>query len=103
MPVIERWSEVTFTLRQFTVCMGAYTPFTFGGLVDFLILAEEQVDFLGDAPLETSNAASQLVNTALIAPVVGQHLPTTIVERNEVEHHQMRLLFLENPQGERYK
>ena len=49
--------------------MGAYTPFTFRGLVDFLILAEEQVDVLGDTPLERSNAASQLVNVALIAPL----------------------------------
>jgi len=69
MPVSGRWGEVTFTLCQFIVHMGAYTPFTFRGLVDFLILAEEQVDVLGDTPLERSNAASQLVNVALIAPL----------------------------------
>ena len=100
MPVTGRWSEVTSSLCQFTVHMGAYTPFIFRGLIDFIILAEEQVDLLGDIPLERSNAASQLVNMALIAPVVGQHLPITIVERNQVEHHQIRLLFTENPQAE---
>ena len=41
IPVTGRWSEVTSALRQFTVHMGAYTLFTFKGLVDFLILAEE--------------------------------------------------------------
>ena len=74
MPTTERWSEVTFVLCQFTVCMGAYTPFTFRGLVDFLILAEEQVDFLGDTPLERSNATSQLVNTTLISPLSLIHI-----------------------------
>ena len=77
--------------------MGAYTPFAFRGLVDFLILAEEQVDSLGHTPLERSNAAIQLVNTALIAPAAIQHLPTTIVERNQIEHQQIRLLFAKNP------
>jgi len=77
--------------------MGAYTSFTFIGLVDFLILAEEQVDSLRDTPLEGSNAAVQLVNTALTTPAAVRHLPTTIFERNQIEHHQMRLLFTENP------
>ena len=26
-----------------------------------------------------------------------------MAERNQIEHHQMRLLFTENPQAERYK
>jgi len=59
--------------------------------------------FLRRHPLERSNTASQLANTALIAPATGQHLPTTIVERNQVEHHQMRIPLAENPQAEPYK
>jgi len=98
-----RWSEVTSILRLFHVHIGAYTPFTFRGLVDFLILAEEWVDSLGDAPLERSDAVIQLVNMTLIAPTAVQQLPIRIVERNQMEHHQMRLLFTENPQAKRYK
>jgi len=56
MPYTGRWSEVTSILCLFHVHMGAYTPFTFRGLVDFLILAEERVDSLGDTPLERSDA-----------------------------------------------
>ena len=78
-------------------------PFTFRGLVDFLILAEEWVDSLGDAPLERSDAVIQLVNMTLIAPTAVQQLPIRIVERNQMEHHQMWLLFTENPQAKRYK
>jgi len=77
--------------------MGACTPFTFIGLVYFLIFAEKQVGYLGDIRLERSNAARQLVHAALIVLATGQHLPTTIVERNQVEHHQMRLMFVKNP------
>jgi len=83
----------------FMYTWGAYTPFTFRGLVDFLILAEEQVDSLGDTPLERSDAAIQLVNMALIAPAATQHLPIIIAERNQIEYRQMRLLFVKNPQA----
>ena len=69
MPYMGRWSGVTSILHLFQVHMGAYTPLTFKGLVDFLILVEELVDSLGDTPLERSDAAIQLVNTAVIAPV----------------------------------
>jgi len=75
--------------------MGSYTLFTFRGLADFLILAEERVDSLGDTPLERSDAAIQLVNIALIAPAAVQHLPIMIIKRNQIEHHQMRLQFAE--------
>ena len=103
MPYTGRWSEVTSILHLFHVHMGACTPFTFKGLIDFLKLAEKRVDSLGDTPLERSDAAIQLVNTALIASAAVQQLPITIVERNQIEHHQMRLSFAENPQAKRYK
>jgi len=103
MSVIGRWSEVTSILRQITVPMGTYTPFTFRGLVDFLLMAEAHVDSLGNTPLQRRNAVNRLVNTALIAPAAALHLLATIVERNQIEHHQMRILFAENPLVERYK
>ena len=73
--------------------IGSCTPFTYRGLVDFLILVEEQVDLLGNTPWEMSITATQLVNTTLITPAEEQHLPIIMVKRIQVEHHQMRLLF----------
>ena len=84
MPYTGRWSEVTSVLRQFHAHMGAYTLFTFRGLVDFLILTEEQVESLGDTSLERSNAAVQLVSTAVIASTDVPHLPTMTFERNQI-------------------
>jgi len=83
--------------------MGAYTPFTFRGLAEYLILAEDRIDSLGNTPLERSDAAIQLINTALIASATAQQLPITIVERNQIKHRQMMLLFAKNPQAKRYK
>ena len=101
MPYTGRWAEVTSILRLFHVHMGAYAPFTFRGVAEFLILVEDRVDSLGNTPLERSDAAIQLINMALIAPAATQQLPITIAERNHIEHRQMRLLFAENPQARR--
>jgi len=103
MPYTGRWAEVTSILRLFHVHMGAYAPFTFRGVAEFLILAEDRVDSLGNTPLERSDAAMQLINTALIASAVTQQLAITIAERNQIEHRQMGLLFAEKPQARRYK
>lgn len=45
-----RWKEVAITLHQWTVHMGSYAAFTCQGLVEFLLLAENQVDYLGNTP-----------------------------------------------------
>jgi len=103
MPYTGKWAEVISILRLFPVHRGAYTSFTFRGLVDFLILAEERVDSLGNTPLGRTDATMQLINTALIAFAATQQLPITIGEGNQIEHRQMRLLFVENPQARRYK
>jgi len=103
MPYRGRRAEVTSILCLFHVHRGAYTLFTFRVLVEFLILAENQADSLGNTPLGRSDAAMQLINTALIAPVASQQLPITIAERNQIEHLQMTLLFAENSQARRYK
>ena len=69
----------------------------------FLIFTKGQMDSVGNTPLGRSNAAMQLINTALIAPAATQQLPITIAERNQIEHRQIRLLLAENPQVRRYK
>ena len=85
MPCTGRWAEVTSILRLYHVRRGAYTPFTFRGLVEFLIVADDRVDSLGNTPSEMSDAAVQLINTALIALATTQQLPITIAERNFVQ------------------
>jgi len=61
------------------------------------------VDSLGDTPLGRSDAVIELVNMALIALATAQQLPSIITERNQIGHHEMRLLLAENPQARRYK
>jgi len=41
MPYTGRWAEVTSILHFFHVHRGAYTPFTFRGFIEFLILAKD--------------------------------------------------------------
>jgi len=79
--------------------MESYAPFTYRGVVEFLLLAEHQVDYLGNTPFQRGIATSQLVHNTLIQPAENQHLPTTLSERDKVEHHQMRLLFVEKIQA----
>jgi len=47
IPLAGRWRELVVTLRQWTLHIGAYAPFTYRDLVEFLLLAEHQVDHLG--------------------------------------------------------
>ena len=102
LPMTGRSREVAITLYQWTVHMGLYAPFTCRGLVEFLLLAEHQVDYLGYTPFQRSIAASQLIQSLFIQPAENQHFPTTLPERNQIEHHQMRLLFAERPQAVHY-
>ena len=97
MPYTRRWSEVTSILRLFHVHMGGLHSVYLQRISKLADIGIKRVDSLGDTSLERSDAAIQLVNTALIAPAAVQHLPTIIVERNEIEHHQMRPLLAKNP------
>ena len=67
MPYNGKWAEVSSILCLFHV--------------DFLIFAQGRVNSLGNTPLGRSDAAMQLINTALIAPAATQQLPITIAER----------------------
>jgi len=71
--------------------------------VEFSVLAKHQVDYLGNIPFQRSIAASQLVHDAVLQPTENQRFPTTLCERAQVKHHQMRLLFAERPQAEIYQ
>jgi len=77
-----KWREVAITLRHWTLRMNVYTPFTYRGLVEFLLWAEHRINHTGSTSFQRSAIAAQLVQTELIQPVVSQHLPTIMAERN---------------------
>ena len=97
MPLDGKWKEVTITLRHLTLCREECAPYSYRGLVEFLLRAERYVDHLGLTSRQRNAAAVQLVQTELIQPAVSQRLPTTVAERNQVEFRQMRRLFAEVP------
>ena len=103
MPSDGRWKEVTITLRHLTLCREECAPYSYRGLVEFLLRAEHYVDHLGLTSRQRNASIVQLIQTELISPAVSQRLSTTVAERNQVEFHQMRCLFTKVPQAGRYK
>jgi len=82
MPLDGRWKEVTITLRHLTLCKEECAPYSYRGLVEFLLRAERYVDHLGITSRQRNAAIVQLVQTELIEPAVSQHLPTTMAKRS---------------------
>lgn len=78
-------------------------PFFLLGLIELLLRAECYIDHLWLTSCQRNDATVQLVQTELIQPTVSQHLPTTVAERSQLEYRQMRHLFIERPQGKRFK
>jgi len=52
--------EITWGLRQLIIGIQPFVPFTYGGLVEFLVLVEDALDTLGNDPIERYNATNQL-------------------------------------------
>jgi len=57
----DKWREVAITLRHWTLRVNEYTPFTYRGLVEFLLRAEHRINHLGFTSFQRSAAANQLV------------------------------------------
>jgi len=60
MPLMERCTEVTWGLGQLVTRIQRFAPFTYWGLVEFLVLVEDELENLGDDPLEQQQASNQL-------------------------------------------
>jgi len=99
----ESWKEVTLTFRHLTLWREECAPYSYRGLVEFLLRAERYVDHLGFTSYQRNAATVQLVQTELIQLALSQRLPTTVIERSQLEFHQMRCLFAERPQAEHHK
>jgi len=53
---VGRWAKVSYGLRQLVIVQRGYAPFTYRGLVKFLLVAEEVLDNLGEGPMARQEA-----------------------------------------------
>ena len=86
------WTELTFALREVAFGHRGYPPFTYRGLVDFLVVAEEALDSLGADPTARRQAARQLVHDGLMEPAERIVMPNTLGGRIRFEHRLMDAL-----------
>ena len=68
-----------------------YAPFTYRGLVEFLVVAEDVLDTLRDEQMTRKEAVHQLFYDVLMEPAEHLDLSTSLVERNRFKARQMRL------------
>ena len=97
LPRAGRWTEVSYGLRQLVTGQQGCAPFTYRGLVEFLLVAEEVLDDLGEGSVARQEAAHQLICDVLVEPTEYLNLPSTLVERNAFEDQQMAAMELERP------
>ena len=92
LPLTRRWTKLTYALRQVAFGHRSYPPFTYRGLVEFLVMAEEALDSLGDDPSARQLAAHQLVYDGLMEPTEHIVMPDSLGGRIRFEHRQMDAL-----------
>jgi len=83
-------AEVSAELRHIVVGLTGYCPFSYRGLVEFLVVIEDVLEELGRDPRVRRYSVHQVVQEMLIEPAENAHLPTTLLERNEYEQQLMR-------------
>ena len=92
LPLGGCWTELTFASREVAFGHRGYPPFTYRGLVEFLVVAEEALDSLGADPTARRQAARQLVYDGLTEPAERIVMPDTLGGRIRFEHRQMDAL-----------
>ena len=92
LPLTGRWTELTHALRQVAFGHRGYPPFTYRGLVEFLVVAEEALDSLGDDSSARQQAAHQLVYVGLMEPAKHIVMPDSLEGRIRFEHREMDAL-----------
>ena len=68
LPRVGRWTEVSYGLRQLVIGQRGYVPFTYRGLVEFLIVAEDVLDTLGEEQDARQEAAHQVIYDVWVEP-----------------------------------
>jgi len=97
LPRTGKWTEVNLGLRQLVTGLLGFVPFTYRGLVEFLTVAEDVLESLGDEQVTRQEAAHQLIYDVLVELAGHLNLPTSFVERNAFETHHMRVYGQERP------
>jgi len=92
LPLVGRWTELTYALREVAFGHRGYPPFTYRGLVEFLVVAEEALDSLGADPTARRQVARQLVYDGLMEPAEHIVMLDTLGGRIRFEHRQMDAL-----------
>jgi len=82
LPRTKRWTEVSLGLRQLATGLRDFALFTYRWLVEFLTMAEDVLDSLGEDQIACQEAAQQLIYDVLVEPTGHLNLPTTLVKRN---------------------
>jgi len=100
LPRAGKWAEVSLGLRQQVSGQRGYAPFTYPGLVEFLIIAEDVLDTLGSGQRTRQEDADQLIYDVLIEPTEHMDLPVTTTTRNALETRQMRAFVYECPEAD---
>ena len=65
-------------LRQLVAWIRPLAPFTYRGLVEFLMVAENVLETLGDDPITRQEAAHQLIYDVLVEPAERQNVPRSL-------------------------
>ena len=92
LPLTGRWTELTYALRQVAFGHRGYPPFTYWGLAELLVVAEEALDSLGDNLSARQQAAHQLVYDGLMEPMEHIVMPNSLGGRIRFEHQQLDAL-----------
>jgi len=85
-----KWTEVSAELRHPVSSLPGYCPFSYRGLVEFLVVVEEVLEELGRDAQARRDSVHQVVRDMLLEPAEHEALPTTLLERNEYEQQLMR-------------
>jgi len=90
LPRRGKWTEVSAELRHLVSGLSGYWPFSYRGLVEFLVIVEDVLEELGRDAWVRRDSVHQVVRDLLIEPAEHVILPTTLLERNEYEQQLMR-------------
>jgi len=82
-----------------TIGIQLFALFTYRGLVDFLLVAEDVLDALGDDPVARQEAAHQLIYDGLIQPSERKNLPRSLDDQVTTKHHQMIVYAHDQPEA----
>jgi len=90
LPRRGKGTEVSAELRHLVSGLPGYCPFSYRGLVEFLVVVEDVLEELGRDTRARRDSVRQVVRDMLLEPAEHAALPTTFLERNEYEQQLMR-------------